>query len=159
VTEVPHNDLLLFAVQRSSELVLYDPTSQGKVGSIQLAGRGGNPTPYYRRYASELWADDYDTLVKLDASTGAMMGSLIMEARATGRQFMGRFAFDRLETLCVLARPFSGDVVGLDPSTLEITHRCAIGRQPLEAVVLTDKAIVARDWRSGALLQGGLEAV
>jgi hypothetical protein len=157
VTEVPGYDLVLFAVQRSSELVLYDWGSQEKVGGVQLAGRGGNPNPFYRRHENELWADDYDTLVKIDVTSGSILAaSLIQSETGSGRQFMGRFAFDRSEKICIIARPFSGDVVGLDPSTFEIRYRCRLGRQPLEAIVLPDNSIVARDWMSGSLLQGCL---
>jgi hypothetical protein len=160
VTEIPGDNLLLFAVQRSSELVIYDWGSQEKVGSMQLAGRGGNPNPFYRRHANELWADDYDTLVKIDATSGGIVAaSLIQSEAGAGRQFMGRFSFDRSETICIIARPFSGDVIGLDPSTFEIRYRCELGRQPLEAVVLPDNSIVARDWRSGSLLEGCLASV
>lgn len=160
VTEVPGGSLLLFAVQRISELVFYDWGSQEKVGSVQLAGRGGNPNPFYRRHANELWADDYDTLMKIDATSGGIVAARLIQSEAgRGRQFMGRFAFDTSETICTIARPFSGDVLGLDSSSFEIRYRCEIGRQPLEAVVLPDNSIVARDWKSGALLEGRLVSV
>jgi hypothetical protein len=160
VTEVPESELLLFAVQRSSELVVYNPDSQQKVRSIQLAGRGGNPAPFYRRHVSELWSDDYDTLVKIDAKSGVAVDSrLIQSGVGAGRQFMGKFAFDSAETVCMVARPFSGDALGLDPTTLNIKYRCALGGQPLEAVVLSDNSIVGRDWKSGSLLEGRLAPV
>jgi hypothetical protein len=160
VSEVPGSDHLIVAVQRSSELVIYNPQTQEKVRCIQLAGRHGNPSPFFRRFAAELWADDYDTIVKIDTATSLVLASRMLQPEVNGmRQFSGRFAFNREETLCIVARPFSGDAIGLDPSTFEIRYRCELGRQPLEAVVLPDNSIVARDWRSGTLLEGSLASV
>ena len=61
--------------------------------------------------------------------------------------------------MCVVARPFSGDVVVLDPTDLNTRFKCEIGHEPLEAVVLRDGGVVARDWQTGRLLRGQLERV
>jgi hypothetical protein len=161
VTEVPGDSLVLISVQRDSRVVLYDPVERTKRGTIELAGRGGNPSLYFRRRANELWAQDYDTLVKLDSPSWRILGSrrLQMDDWQGARQFIGEFWFDPDETMCVVARPFSGDVVVLDPTDLKTRFQCKIGQKPLEAVVLRDGPVVARDWKTGKLLRGQMEKV
>ncbi len=157
VVEVPGQDLLIVSMQRDSKPVLYDPIARRKLGSLSLAGRGGNPTLFFRRHSNELWADDYDTILKLEPGTWRVLGSRRLQSAMTGTgQFMGRFAFNADETLCVIARPYSGDVIALDPRTLRLRFRARTGAQPLEAMALPDRSIVARDWKTGALLRADL---
>jgi hypothetical protein len=61
-------------------------------------------------------------------------------------------------SLCVVGRPFSGDVIGLACDSFEITRRAALGRQPLDVAVLSDGRIFARDWKTGDPLVGMLES-
>lgn len=157
VTEVPGADLLIVSVQRDSRPILYDPVARTKVGALELCGRGGNPKLFFRRHAQELWADDYDTIVKIEPHTWRILGSRILQGAAAGAmQFIGAYAFDADETRCIVARPFSGDVLSLSPRSLRPRFRCRLDGQPLEAVALADGSIVARDWKSGALLRGEL---
>ncbi len=157
VVEVPGQDLLIVSVQRDSHPILYDPSARRKVGSLSLAGRAGNPTLFFRRHANELWADDYDTILKIEPGTWRVLGSRRLQGAMSGTgQLIGRFAFDAEETMCVVARPYSGDVIALDPRTLKTRYRAKTGAQPLEAVALPDRSVVARDWKTGALLRSGL---
>ena len=55
-----------------------------------------------------------------------------------------------------MARPFSGDVVGIDTATLKVKCTAKLGRQPLEVAALGRGAIVARDWKTGDFLRGQL---
>jgi hypothetical protein len=159
VVEVPDDDLLIISVQRDSHPVLYDPRVRKKVGTLELCNRSGNPNLFFRRRASELWADDYDTVVKLEPVTWRVLGSkLLQPAMAGARQFIGKFSFDAEESLCVVARPFSRDVIGLDPTTLQMRFRCDLDGQPIVAVALPDGSVNARDWKSGALLRGHWQA-
>jgi hypothetical protein len=158
VTEVPGERLLIVSVQRDSRPILYDPVAQSKVGALNLCGRRGNPRVYFRRNARELWADDYDTLVKIEPGTWRVLDSLLLQDAGPGAgQFIGAFSFNRDETLCTVARPFSGDVIGLDPQAFSTTLQCKLSGQPLEAVALPDRSVVARDWKSGGLLRGDLK--
>jgi hypothetical protein len=158
VTELPGADLAIFSVQRSSELVLHDLRDGVQRGVVQLAGRGGNPTLRFRSGASEVWASDYDTLLKLDPSSWRVVSaSRLQDAAAGTRQFIGDFAFDPDETICAVARPFSGDIVGLDPSTMKVRWTTNVGRQPLEVAVLPDRRVIARDWKTGETLRGVLK--
>jgi len=68
------------------------------------------------------------------------------------KQFMGHFSFDADESPCAVARPFSRDVLGVEPTTLQTRFQCALDGQPIKALALPDGSVNARDWKSGALL-------
>ena len=158
VVEVPGQDLLIISVQRDSRPVLYDPVTRGKIGALDLGGRAGNPRLLFRRHANELWADDYDTILKLESGSWRVLKSRLLQGGVAGtQQFIGQFSFDADETMCVVARPFSGDVIALSTRSLRPRFRCRVDGQPLEAVILPDRSVVARDWKSGALLRGQLQ--
>lgn len=160
VTEVPGSDLVIVSVQRSSKPIFYDPTARQKVGEIILSGGTGNPSLCFRRAASELWVDDYDTILKLEPESWRVLKRRKLQPAAAGTaQFIGQFTFDGEEKVCAVARPFSGDVVGLNPKSLRIRYRAKLGKQPLEVAVLRDHRVFARDWKTGEFLQGTLRRV
>ncbi len=157
VAEIPGDTLLLVSIQRDSRLVLHDPVTRTRRGFVSLSGKGGNPQIFFRRTADELWATDYDRLVKVrPGSWKALSSSRLQPAAAGTAMFIGRFWFDSAETMCVVARPFSNDVVALHPSSLRTMSRCGMDGQPIEAVALPDGRVIARDWKTGALLRGVL---
>lgn len=159
VAEVPGRDELLFSVQRDSNLVWFDRNSRKILGKIPLANRGGNPALRFRSRKNELWADDYDTLLRLDPENWRVNGSQLLQGAGNGmmRQFIGGFAFSPDESLCAVARPFSGDVVALGTEKFKITHTCNLGRQPLGVAVLSNGTVFARDWKTGDLLKSELK--
>jgi hypothetical protein len=145
VTEVPGSNLVLVSVQRSSKPILYDPDSRCKVGELALAGHLGNPRHYFRHREPELWADDYDTLLKIELGTWRVLRSRRVQRAAAGTgQFIGQWAFDRDESLCAVARPYSGDVIGLSPNRLGTKYRAKLERQPFEVALLRDLRVRAR---------------
>jgi hypothetical protein len=81
----------------------------------------------------------------------------MQEALGGTQQFMGEFAFAPDAPVCVVARPFAGDVVGVDTRTLKTVSSAKVGGQPLQVAALPGRRVVARDWKTGALLQGRLE--
>lgn len=154
--EIPSSKLILVSVQRSSTVILYDPEARRKVGDFALSGGYGNPKLHFRS-PTELWADDYDTIVKVEPGTWRVLQIRKMQGAAAGTaQFIGQFAFDVNGTVCAVARPFSGDIVGLDPKSLKTRYRTKVGSQPLEVSVLRDGRVFARDWKTGNLLSGEL---
>ena len=158
VAEVPGQDLVIVSVQRDSHPVLYDPVARRKVGVIDLAGHAGNPTLRFRRHAPELWADDYDVLLKLEPGTWRRLRARRLQSAFAGTAaFIGQFCFDAEETLCVVARPFSGDVIALEARTMRKRFRARTGGQPLDAMALPDGSVVAREWKTGATLRARLE--
>jgi hypothetical protein len=82
---------------------------------------------------------------------------LLQGASAGCRQFIGAYSFTQDESLCAVARPFSGDVIALNMKKFKITHACNLGRQPLHVAVLEDGTVYGRDWKTGTLLQGHLK--
>jgi hypothetical protein len=159
---VPESDLLLMPIQRDSEPVIYDLTERRKVGTMKLADRHGNPTLRFRRTASELWADDYDTILRLDIKSWRVRDALrlqenivtIVQGRESrGGAFIGQYCFDLDEVHCAVARPFSGDVVVLDTESFRQARRVPTGSQPLRVALLRDGRIIARDWKTGKLLR------
>ena len=69
---------------------------------------------------------------------------------------MGAYTFSLDESLCAVARPFSGDVVAVNTKRFRITHTCNLGHQPLTVALLSDGTVYARDWKTGRLLKGQL---
>jgi len=158
VVEVSGEDKLIFSVQRDSNPVLYDLRERKVISKLSLANRLGNPTLRFRRRAHELWADDYDTLLRLDPSDWHVTDSLLLQGSISGsRHFIGEFCFSQDESLCVVPRPFSGDVVALETTGFRITHICKLGQQPLVAALLTDGTVYGRDWKTGVPLKGRLK--
>jgi len=75
------------------------------------------------------------------------------------RLFIGEYGFDKDESVCVVARPFSGDIVGIDPNSFKVILRAETKGQPLEVGILCDNRVISRDWKTGRLLQGILQRI
>jgi hypothetical protein len=159
VLELPDEDgLALVSVQRSSQVVLHDIGTGMSRGTISLGGRGGNPALALRKSGKEIWASDLDTLAVVERGTWRTIRSTLLQgAQSGGQRFIGDFSFAPDEDLCLVARPFSGDVLGVDSATLEIRGSARLGGQPLEVVALARGEVAARDWKTGTLLRGILE--
>jgi hypothetical protein len=157
VCAVPQRPVVLVSIQRDSHPVIFHPASRAVVGRVRLADRGGNPTLRFRS-DRELWASDYDTLVRVDASNWVVTGTLMLQpALGDGmRQFIGEYSFTIDGTKCVVARPFSGDVVVIDAARFERIGYCPTGGEPLECVVFAGGRVACRNWKTGALLTAQL---
>lgn len=154
--ELPSGNLII-SVQRDSHPVVYNPTAKQVVKKLSLANRGGNPTFRLALRRGEVWADDYDTILKLDAASLASKGSRrLQDAHGQTMQFIGRWSLDETESLCLVPRPYSGDVLAISTDTLRTQYAARLGKQPLEAAFLSDGAVIARDWQTGQLLKGSL---
>ncbi|MFO1187605.1 MAG: hypothetical protein U1E87_09260 [Alphaproteobacteria bacterium] len=147
------NGLIVISVQRSSDLVVMDPLRNERVGTIRLAGRLGNPE-LRATSQSEFIATDYDTLCRVDVPSLRMVKSALLQEECpyakggTMRQFIGDFAI-RPDGKCIVARPFSSDVILVDPVSLEILARAHVGGQPLAVCALADDKVLTRDWQTG----------
>jgi hypothetical protein len=159
VTQVPGQPYVIMAIVREAQLVLYNPRSRAVVRKIEMPGGGGSSGELrFRRHAAELWSNNYDTLACLDPSDWRVLRSKRLQGTdPMVRQFVGDFAFSRAESSCAVARPFGGDVLGLDPATLEITHRAEVGGEPLEVALLSDGRVITRDWKTSQLRTGQLK--
>lgn len=156
--EVPHASKVIISVSRDSRPILFDMTERQFIKKLTLAERYGNPHLKFRRTENELWADDYDTLLKIDPENWKVKKSLrLQDAADKSMLFIGNYSFNLDEKLCAVARPFSGDVVALDTHRFKITHYSKLGKQPLEVCLLSNGLVYSRDWKTGDLLKGKLK--
>jgi hypothetical protein len=157
VFAIPNSRNLVVSVQRDSNPVVYDPATKQVVRKLSLVNGYGNPEFVFRKSANELWASDYDSLVKLDVGTLDVKQSLLVQGGVSGsRAFMGNFCFNGDENICLVARPFSGDALLIDANSMRQIRTIKLNGQPLEIVLFADTTVVARDWKSGNLLLGRL---
>jgi hypothetical protein len=109
--EVPESGDILFGVQRSSELVLFDPFAATVVRRIGLAERHGNPRPVLSAFGPAGWAIDYDTVVLIDRATWQVTKAVRLQDAAQGTaMFLGDLWVPYSEEVLVVPRPGSGDV-------------------------------------------------
>jgi hypothetical protein len=157
VLALPDDEAAVITVQRSSRLVLHDLDTGKAKRFIDLANRAGNPELALRTEMGELWATDYDMLLVLRTHDWTVARSVRLQGDEDGiRNFVGGFAF-ATDGSCIVARPFSGDVVALDHRTLKVRRKVSLGSQPLEVAPLANGEVVARDWKTGRLLRGILK--
>lgn len=148
---------LIVSVQRDSQPIVYDPKTKTVVRKLSLAGNHGNPKFRFARQRGEIWTDDYDTILKFDSKTLSLKTSQRLQMAATGTaQFIGDWSFNNDESLCLVSRPFSGDVVAISTDDLKTKYVAKIGNQPLQSVFVSNNNIIGRDWKTGALLKGSL---
>ena len=157
VLELPDRRHAVVSVQRSSTLIVHDLETGARRRSIDLGGRSGNPRLHYRGEDGTIWATDYDTIVVVGVDDWSVRRRARLQDAAAGvQQFVGDISFAPDAAFCAVARPFSGDVIGVSAKTLRVQNRAALGAQPLAVAVLAGGAVVARDWKTGSLLQGDL---
>jgi hypothetical protein len=106
VRDVPESSEIVFGVQRSSHLVVVRPLHSGAVRQVGLSGGHGNAVPYMRAKAPEVWAVDYDTLVRLDRRTWTVTGTIrLQDAPQDARMFVGDLWMPPDEDFAIIFRP------------------------------------------------------
>lgn len=157
VIELPSGELII-SVQRDSNPIVYDPKTKTVLRKLALAGKYGNPRFRFAKHRKEIWADDYDTILKFDSDTLNRKAARGLQSMLQGTsQFIGDWSFNREESLCLVARPFSGDIIAISTDDLKTKYVAKTGQQPLEAIFLNDEMVIGRDWKTGALLKGVLK--
>ena len=158
VLQLPDPDVALIAVQRSSRLILHDLRTGAALRSINLGGGyGGNPRMEIRDEGREVWANAYDTVAVVQVGNWQVRRrAWLQEADGTTQLFVGDYAFVPDADLCVVARPFSRDIVALDARTLKVVATVQVDGQPMEVAALPGGDVVAREWKTGVLLTGSL---
>ena len=126
----------------------YDKGYQGVVGALALRNGG-----------RELWAKDCDTVVVLSTDDWRVLRSARLQQAAKGSvsQFIGALAFLPGGDECLVARPFSGDVLAIDSQSLKATRAARVGREPLTAIMSREGEVIARDWKTGDVLRARLK--
>ncbi|HEY4832475.1 MAG TPA: hypothetical protein VIH61_07960 [Waddliaceae bacterium] len=145
---------LIFSVQRSGMLFIYDLKKDTLTNTVQLAGRSGNPEIIVTEEG--IIASDYDTVLLLDGSGWKTIRTkLLQQSAERTAQFIGQISRGSNDNECLytIARPFSGDIVAIN-NNFNVRRRCKTGRQPLEATLTNDHNLIARDWQTGTLLKG-----
>jgi hypothetical protein len=157
VTELSSGELII-SIQRDSHPVVYDPRTKQVLRKLSLAGRLGNPRFRFAKQGREIWADDYDTILKLDGVSLEIKKSRRLQGALTSTaEFIGDWSFNADESLCLVSRPFSGDVIAIATENLKTKYVAKLGRQPLQAALISNGNIIARDWKTGDLLKGSLD--
>lgn len=155
---LPNSERVLVSVQRSSVVVVHDLKTGGQQGSFGLADRGGNP--FLKIVGEELWTIDYDTFVRVSLKHFRAVATSFLQPGDNGtRQFAGEMHIIPSRNKIAVARPFSADVVIVDPIACRIEQSIAIGRQPLVCVVTNRGKVIAREWKTADWLEASMEFV
>lgn len=155
--EVPGTRRALVSVQRSSRLIVQDLDSGRQVGAIDLGGGAGNPKLTPR--GGEVWATDYDSVAVIRTDRMKIRRRVRLQGAQDGAQlFIGDLGFAADDALCIVPRPFSHDVLALDAASLAVRGTAELGREPLQAAMLANGDVIARDWKTGDLLRGTIQA-
>lgn len=139
---------VLVAVQRSSQLVSISLETNKRIGNIMLASRGGNPK-LAPLPGTEILASDYDSLCVVDLRTAAVRHSPPLQGPRlpNTQQFIGDYHISSGQ--CVVARPYSGDVVQVDLRDFSILRHAPVSGQPLDVCTVSEERVVTRDWKTG----------
>lgn len=137
----PFRNEALVSVQRAGHFVVFDPMTGRKLRIIELAGRSGNASFNFDPDGT-VWTVDYDTLVHLDLrderviNRARLQGDVPSEhsPSSTMRTWIGEIWPDHESGLIWVARTFSGDVVAVRKSDLQILHRIEPGGAPFHAI-------------------------
>ena len=108
---------------------------------------------------SKAWVVDYDTLVRLDRDDWSIdREALLQGPRKMAGMFLGNMWTPHDQSYLLVPRPGSGDVLVIDPDSLAVTEAVSLGGEPLDAVVLCDGVLIAREWKTGRLMKGEIRS-
>lgn len=148
----PFRDEVLISIQRAGHFVVVDPANGQRLRVIELADRRGNASIHFDPDGS-VWTDDYDTLVHLDLyeerviRSARLQGEIPSEYSPTGmmRSWIGDIWPDNENRLVWVARKYSGDVVAVRMSDLEIERRVETGGDPFHAIAVNGH-LITQEW-------------
>jgi len=152
---MPAVGVILVAVARSSTLVALDIHTGQKLDEIQLSGRGGAGN-LKRLSDTTFAATNYDVLCLVDATRGLIQTSDVLQPPKPPNtaQFIGSYDWGRV---LAVARPFSRDVLKLDPKTFEVLGRGRVLRQPFDVCMTSESQFLTRSWKTGAVSLGAFK--
>ena len=150
---------LVVSIQRDSQPIVYNPKTREVINKLNLASRNGNPKFRLLKTHDELWVDDYDTILKFDSTALNLIKLERLQLSADGTmKFIGDWTFNNDESLCLVPRPFSGDVVAISSDDLKPKFISKTGKQPIQSILVNDKCIIGRDWKTGSLIKGSIRS-
>jgi hypothetical protein len=109
---------------------------------------------------NHLLASDYDTLCRVDLPGLTMSTSKLLQPGVfpMDKNFIGDFSLDSDDS-CIVARPFSGDVLRVSAGTFAPIAVAPIGDQPLSVCTVSPDTVLTRDWKTGAVGLGQFKPV
>jgi len=150
---VPKSNFVLFAVQKSGEVIVYDIVARKIVRRFLLEEspdfRPGTPQFEFDASGKKLRVLCYDTLYLLSRHNWRVEKTLRLTESTDRLAFVGDFSTISEAGLSAIPRPYSRDVVVVDMNRLEVKDRVTVGGQPIQAALMSNGQILARDWHSG----------
>jgi hypothetical protein len=152
---MPAVGVILVAVARSSTLVALDIHTGQKLDEIRLSG-GGGAGNLKRLSDTTFAATNYDVLCLVDATRGRIQTSDVLQPPKPPNtaQFIGSYDWG---SVLAVARPFSRDVLKLDPKTFEVLGRGRVLRQPFDVCMTSENQFLTRSRKTGKVSLGAFK--
>ena len=112
----------------------------------------------FRCDGEELWASDYDTLLKVGTSAWEIIDKIRLQGPSQTKtmQFIGGFNLSSDEKHCIVARPFSNDVVLMDCKGFKKIKEVKCKGEPINSVITKDLRYIVQDWKTGHIGYGSI---
>lgn len=160
VVQIPGSEKVVVSLHKDTSdarPIIYDPKKQAVVGRVPLADTRfgyGQSNPQFLRTRQEAWLKDYAIMQRHRLPSWEIAEALRLQSVNV---WIGGSSFNHSESLCAVARPYSGDVLGIDVDSFQVSHRASMGGEPLDVVLLSDGRIFTLEWHSQELRAGRLE--
>lgn len=152
---IPGRRNVFIPIFRDTRVVVYDVLARRVIDKVDVGGCFGCSAVRFCKKENEIWVLNYDSLARINIDTLKVIASQRIQHEVGGvGAFIGLWNFDLTESLCVIPRPYSGDVVVIDVKAFSIVDVCPIGGRPYEGILLDSGEIVSREMKSGDLLLG-----
>jgi hypothetical protein len=153
---------LIVGMYRSGNIIVCDPETGAKKRQATLPNTYHSSPLISDARSNVLWAMGYDTLFRLRLPELDVLKSRRIqesvyspEAKMMTGAFVGNMVLQTDHGRICVARPFSGDVLGLDHVSLEPVARAVTGGDPLHLAIVGDE-VISRSWKTGDLIRGKL---
>jgi hypothetical protein len=135
---LPDRRRVAVMIARSPHFAIFDTAERmTRLVPLERHGGGGNAVVMN----NELWLIAYDVLCRVNLDTLAVHSSPILQPESRDpdygfpmRQFVGSPRFVDTVGAWLVPRPFSGDILALDPETLRPTASLNCGGKPYDLV-------------------------
>jgi len=154
---------LLISVQRAGHIVVCDPVTGERLRIIDLAGEYGNARICFD-LSNNLWTMDRDVLVCIDMHTERPRHTLqIVNDRPYVRPdpggsapfIAGNLFIDEPNNAVWVTRPYDGDVLAFDMTSMQEVHRINTGGDPID-IAVAGNFIFTREWPTWELRKHAL---
>jgi hypothetical protein len=137
------------------EVVIYDLHAQAIVQTVDLPKSGlSYAMPRFLLDGREVWMSCVDELLRLDLSTGSVVGRL--NVGSWRDDYITDIALDARERVCAVALFSSGAVLSVATDTFQVTHKAETAETLQEIVLLDEQRFVAKPWATETFIAGHL---